>query len=165
MALSDLHFQRHILRRLAREFPTVVEISTVADLDTPEAHAALFYLAEKGLVEPGYISNRAGESREMLQARITARGPDWLQAEGDSSIGAADLASIFEPEEFRHYIRQSVDSSNLPDHSKRSAIQRLMTFDALDIRALALRLVQTIAHRPEVIVELIFKTGKSGSAR
>ncbi len=75
---------RRVLRRLEREYPGLVDISRYAEIDTPESHRALFYLAEKGFVEPGTVSERPGQSREMLEARITAKGLDWLKNGADS---------------------------------------------------------------------------------
>lgn len=84
MTAPDKHQQRRVLRRLAKEFPRWVEVSRFAEIDTVEAHQVLFHLATKRFVEPGEISDRPGQMPEMLEARITPKGLDWLEEEGES---------------------------------------------------------------------------------
>jgi hypothetical protein len=151
---------RRALRRLAREFPNIVEISAFPELDTADGHRALFYLADKKFVESGAISNRLGQPREMLQAKITASGLDWLHGEESTSSALGDTTSPFELEALRHFLKQSLETSDIPAQKKQVAIARLLAFSSADVKALVLRLLQATADRPDVLVELISKTGK-----
>ncbi len=156
--VPDEYQQRRVLRRLAKEFPGLVEVSLFADIDTPESHRVLFYLAEKGFVEPGQISDRPGRSREMLEARITAKGLDWLEKGGESQALRGEM-TIGESEALRQFLVQSLNASSLSEEVKVTAKNRLLGFSAEDLKALHLRLLQALAQRPEVIAEVLISKG------
>ena len=128
----DPILMRLILRKLAREFPSFVEISVHAVLDTPECHRTLFYLAEKNLVEPGAISKRPGQRREMLEAKITALGLDWLQNQGVASTEYFENAGPFELEALRHFLKQALDNSEIDSDVRGDAVAKLMTLRRAD---------------------------------
>ena len=156
--VPDEYQMRRVLRRLAREYPRLVETGLFAEIDTPESHRALFYLAEKGYVEPGQISERPGQSREMLEARITAKGLDWLEKGIDST--SVDHETAFgEYEALRQFLVQSINASTLSAKLKEATRTRLLGFSGEDLKALQLRLLQAIAERPEVIAELVIPGG------
>jgi len=151
---------RRVLRRIAREFPNIVEISVFPELDTADGHRALFYLADKKFIEPGAVSNRPGQPREMLQAKITASGLDWLHGQDSTPNALGDATSPFELEALRYFLKQSIETSDIAVPAKQVAIARLLAFSSADIKALVLRLLQAAADRPDVLVEFISKTGK-----
>ena len=156
----DLLLQRRVLRRLAREFPSIVEVSTVPELDTVDAHGALFFLAEKKFVDPGAISSRPGEPREMLEATITAAGLEWLGGQDTPADSLTDGASPFELEALRHFLKQALECADISAQTKQDAIARLLAFSSADIKALVLRLLRATTDRPDVLVDLISKTGR-----
>jgi hypothetical protein len=159
MAPSEQLLNR-VLRRLARDYPNDVEIFTLDDLDTPETQRALFYLHEKGLIEPGFISERPGQPREMLKAKITARGLETLKGVGAKASSGTALPVPFEIEALRHFIKQSIENAALSASSKQIAIERLMGFSEADMKSVLVKLVQKISRRPEEVIEIIQSTGK-----
>ena len=154
---QDPILMRRVLRRLAREYPSFVEISVHPELDTPDAHRTLFYLAEKELVEPRAISNRPGQPREMLEAKITASGLDWLEKPEATPSEFGDASSPFELEALRHFLKQSLEMSNLSQEPRHQAITHLMSFSGAEVKSLVLRLLQRTAERPVELAELISK--------
>jgi len=156
--VPDEYQMRHVLGQLAREYPGRVEISLFAELDTPENHRALFYLAEKGFVEPGQMSERPGQNREMLEARITATGLDWLE-KGTDSISVGNGTASGESEALRQFLLRAVNASTLSRELKEATKTRLLAFSGEDLKALQLRLLQAMAERPEVIAELVNSRG------
>jgi hypothetical protein len=153
--LPNQYLMNRLLRRLAREYPNRVEISTLEDLDTPEAQRALFYLAEQGLVAPGFISERPGQPREMLEATITARGLEKVQGEAEPPSQQPGLPLPFEMEALRHFLKRSIESSTLPETVKQESAERLMAFSDDDVKFLVIRLIQKVAEDPKVIAHLI----------
>jgi hypothetical protein len=151
----DQILMRRVLRRLAREYPSFVEISVHPELDTSETHQALFYLAEKRLVEPGATSNRAGQPREMLEAKITPAGLDWLEEPVAAPSELGDAAGPFELEALRHFLKQALVMSHLPQESRQQAIAQLMSFSGAEVKSLILRLLQRTGERPTELAELI----------
>lgn len=156
--VPDEYQQRRVLRRLAKEFPGLVEVSLFADIDTPEGHRALFYLAEKGFVDPGQISDRPGRSREMLEARITAKGMDWLESGGAPQALRTEM-TVTEYEALRQFLVQSVIASSLAEGTKVATRDRLLGLSSEELRALHLRLLQALAERPEIIAEVVASAG------
>jgi len=154
---QDPILMRRVLRRLAREYPSFVEISVHPELDTPDAHRTLFYLAEKELVEPGATSNRPAQSREMLEAKITVSGLNWLKNPDAASSEFGDASSPFELEALRHFLKQSLEMSNLAQEPRQQAIAQLMSFSGAEVKSLVLRLLQRTAERPAELAELISK--------
>jgi hypothetical protein len=152
--VPDEYQQRRVLRRLAKESPGLVEVSLFAEIDTPEGHRALFYLAEKGLVEPGQISDRPGRSREMLEARITAKGLDWLESGGDSRE-VPNQATVADTEALRHFLLQSLNVPSLSERTRMAGKKRLLDLSTEELKALHLKLLQALAERPDIIVEVL----------
>lgn len=152
--VPDEYQMRHVLRRLAKEYPASIEITVFADLDTPEGHRALFYMAEKQFVEPVQVSERPGQSREMLEARITAKGLDWLE-KGTETPAAANDTAFVESEALRQFLVQSINASALSREIKEGTRTRLLAFSREDLKALYRRLLQAIAERPELIAQII----------
>lgn len=158
--IPDQHLQDRVLRRLAREYPNRVEVSTLGALDTPETQRALFYLYEKGFVEAGYISERPGQPREMLEAKITARGMEALVGVRDTTPQGAHVVVPFEIDALRHFFKRSIEGSAIADSKKQRAIERLMGFSDADVKALLVRLVHQLAERPDALIDSIESTGK-----
>ena len=149
--------QNRVLRRLAKHYPNHVEISELPELDTPETQRVLFYLEEKGLVEPGFISARPGQPREMLQARITALGLDRVKGR---DLGQCVVSPLpFETEALRHFIKQSLEIAEFSQSAKQGAVRRLMALSEADMKSLLVKALQRISRRPEDILEIIQNTG------
>jgi hypothetical protein len=161
MAPNDYLLNR-VLRRLARHYPNHVEIFALDDLDTPETQRALFYLHEKGLVEPGFISDRPGNPREMLKAKITARGLEVLRGgdKAEAEVTRGTFPPPFEIEALRHFLKQAMESAALSESKRQAATERLMAFSEADMKSLLVRLIQMVSRRPEEIVDVIRSTGR-----
>ena len=149
---------RRALRLLAQEYPNLVEISLFPEFDAPESQPVLFYLAEKGFVQAGQISHRPGQSREMLEAKITAQGLDWLEKR-TNSIPAGNETTFGESEALRQFLLQSISTSTLSQETKDLTRTRLLGFSGEDLKALQRRLLQAIAERPELIAKLVISRG------
>jgi hypothetical protein len=145
---------RRALRLLARNYPNRVEISSFAEFDAPGNQRVLFYLAEKGFVEPGKISDRYGRDREMLEATVTARGLDWLE-KGHTPETTGNEPSFGESEAFRLFLVQSIKASALSEEIKVATSTRLLSFSGEDLKALQRRLLQAMAEKPELIAKLV----------
>lgn len=154
----DTNQMRRVLRRLARAYPNVVEISTIPEIDTPDGHRTLFYLEEKRYVERGSVSERPGQAREMLAARATAKGLDWLKKGVDPTPLLS--SSPAELEALREFLSQSIQSSDLHTEIKQPAVARLHGLSAEELKALHLRLLRSLAEKPEMIVEAISRSGQ-----
>ena len=149
---------RRALRLLAQDYPNVVEISLFAEFDAPGSQQVLFYLAEKGFLESGQISNRPGQNREMLEARVTAQGLEWLENRTNSKPQDSETA-FGESEALRQFLVQSINGSTLSEEIKEEAKARLLGYAGEDLKALQRRLLQAIAERPELIAKLIVSAG------
>ena len=161
--VPDENLQRRVLRRLAKESPGLVEVSLFPEIDTSEGHRALFYLAEKGLVEPGSTSNRPGSSREMLDARITAKGLDWLES-GRTSQEMPNLITAADTEALRHFLMQSLNVPTLSERTMLVVKERLLGLSTDQLRALHLKLLRALAQRPDIIVEVLMSEGRERDA-
>lgn len=95
----------------------------------------------------------------MLEARITARGLQTLQTGTQQTHKQTPIP--FEIEALRHFLRQSLNDFDLPAQTKQNAIDRLMGFSETEVKALAVRLIQNTAERPDVIAEFIGSSRES----
>lgn len=154
MSLNE-NLQRQILRRLAREYPNFAEISLWYDYEDTEIQQNLFYLAEKGSLEPRSNRERPGTIRAMLEAKITARGLELIHGAKDSATSAESSPLSLELEAVRQFIAQALSRSAVPDQPKREALNRLAEFSESDLKAFLVRLIQAAAENPRTLVNVV----------
>jgi len=145
-----------ILRRLAREYPKVVEISCIPEIDTPDCHRALFFLAETGLVESVSESpKRNGQAPEMLEAKITARGLSSLDDRQFTNNTVNQSFNCIDPDAFRTFLSQEIARASLNEPTRSQAIDRINQLTNREIDALSVKLITAAVRNPELFVELI----------
>jgi hypothetical protein len=145
-----------ILRRLAKEYPAVVEISCFPEIDTPECHRALFFLAETGLVESVAESpKRSGQAPEMLEAKITARGLSSLDDRQFTNNTINQSFNCIDPDAFRTFLSQEISRASLDESTRSQAIGRIKQLTNREIDALSVKLIAAAVRNSELLAELI----------
>ena len=158
MSMPNQLLVSRVLRRLAKEYPNEVEISCYPEIDTPECHRALFYLADKKLIEAINISPiRIGQPPEILKARINAESLEYLNGHALSSDVDAERAPVLDAEAFRAFLTQEISRGGLPVPTRRDLNNRISAMSSHELNALALKLIRASVRDPNVLVSIILE--------
>ncbi|MEB2647592.1 hypothetical protein SOP86_18290 [Pseudomonas canadensis] len=84
----------------------------------------LMYLEEQGLVESG-IKFTLNGSITFVQARITARGIDFIEDDGGVGAALAVVTVKLHEDTLRQLIEAKIQASNLPDEQKSGILKAL----------------------------------------
>ncbi|KJZ51710.1 DUF2513 domain-containing protein [Pseudomonas marginalis] len=84
----------------------------------------LMYLEEQGLVESGIKFTMNGHVT-LIQARITARGIDFLEDDGGVGAALAVVTVKLHEDTLRQLIESKVQASNLPEEQKNGILKAL----------------------------------------
>lgn len=145
-----------VLKTLELEYPNMVETSRYPRIDTPDAHRIMFYLAEKDLIKAGEISER-GKFPEMLEAKITAKGLDYLDNPVSSHTLQSNGNSIFDTKTLRDFVIHALSSSQLDNQSTQLAIEKLLTLDQGEMDAFAIKLLQIAVRDTKSIMSILIE--------
>lgn len=143
-----------ILSTLKREYPNKVEISRYPRIDTPDAHRALFYLAEKRLISSGEVSDREGV-RQMLVAKITAKGLDYLGKEEQNGNQKEAIRPILDIEKLRELLEQTLSTPQFNNGRELMAISRLRAISEQEMQYIVKKLINVAARNPEAFTDAI----------
>ena len=131
----------------------MVETSRYRSIDTIDAHRVMFYLDEQGLIERGEVSHR-DKFPEMLEAKITAKGIDYLN-ESSGKQNERVQAAIFDSSALRKFLMQSIQASDISQVEADSAIEELRNINDEKIQSLAIKLLQIAVKNPSNILSLL----------
>lgn len=122
----DRPLQRAILEELREFYPRRSQSAYNLDGYTQvECVNNLMYLEEQGLVESGVTFSALSGSITCAQARITARGLDFLEDDGGVGAALAVVTVKLHEDTLRHLIEAKVQASNLPDEQKSGILKAL----------------------------------------
>jgi len=85
----------------------------------------LVYLEEQGLVDSGVTVGYHSGSGTITQARITAKGMDFLEHDGGVGAALAVVTVKLHEDTLRQLIEAKVQASNLPEEQKSGILKAL----------------------------------------
>jgi hypothetical protein len=159
--MLDRDLQREILLRLREDYPDVVEIQQFLDSNEQRVQANLFYLEEHRLILGGAKRNVMGVPPQMLTAKITADGLDFLADDGGLGAILNVVTVRVEAETIREMLASGIRSSTAPEHEKATAIAKLRGFSADLLKSLVIKLVEKGIDNSEkimAVMQLILKS-------
>jgi hypothetical protein len=162
MALLDRELQKKILESLRKVYPEAGDVSSFLDVSDQKHQANLFYLEEHGLIESGVVRNAMNVPRQMLTARITANGLDFL--EDDGGLGAIlNVVTVkMDAESIKAILENRIRASDLPAVTKETAIQKIKSFSGDVLKSVIVKLIEKGIEKPEQIAALIDAISKIG---
>jgi len=125
----DRVFQKQILESLAATFPARLGHDEVFELfpeQTATLYPNLFYLHEHGLVFlRGSSSIGDDEDPHIIEARITAKGMDFLADDGGLSAILGVVTVKLHDETIQALLASKVEASDLPPEQKQTLISQI----------------------------------------
>ncbi len=142
--------QLRILELLANGYPDFVDVRRLWEEDNSVARE-LIYMAEHRLIEvrrPRSIS----ETMPVAEAKLTARGVDFLQDDGGLSAILGVVTIKIHDETLKQLIAARIEQSELPQPEKQRFLARLRSLPADATRHLVLKLVEKgLDHAPDAV--------------
>lgn len=157
MKLMNRELQREILEQLAATYPEAVEPHTIGhSADSPAFNFNAQYLAEHGLID-AKSTQYLGVPSQIVLARITAKGLDFLQDDGGLGAVLSVVTVRLEAETLRQLIARHVDQADLPPEAKSKAMQWLKTAGSDALKEATQRLVTAALDRLPDALQLLPK--------
>lgn len=120
-----------------------------------ECTSSLLYLEEHGLVESGVKLGMNSGSVTFTQARITARGMDFLEEDGGLGAVLGTVTIKIHEDTLRDLLERKILESDTPTEEKNRLVQGLKGLSAEAIKHLALKLLDEGVGRLPAAVALI----------
>ncbi|KPG94601.1 hypothetical protein AK821_18485 [Pseudomonas sp. RIT-PI-r] len=123
----------------------------------------LMYLEEQGLVESGIAFTLSGHVT-LVQARITARGMDFLEDDGGVSAALAVVTVKLHEDTLRQLIETKIQSSGIPDEQKSGILKALREAPGETTKQLITKLVDLgMENAPKAIplIQTLLQGGHS----
>lgn len=137
----DRDVQGKLLQRLADEYPQHVDALELArDIDPALLDPTIAYLEEHGLVDATFIGS-LNMGSPLLEARITARGIDFLADDGGLGAILAVVTIKVHEDTLKQLIAQRIEAAELPAHEKKRFLDQLRELPGETTKHLVLKLV------------------------
>lgn len=115
----------------------------------------LMYLAEQGLVESGITLSPLSGSGTLTQARITARGMDFLEDDGGIGAALAVVTVKLHEDTLRQLIEAKLQNSDLPEEQKNGILKALREAPGETTKQLITKLVDLGMENAQKAIPLI----------
>lgn len=141
MTELNRHKQRAMLEKLAAVYPRKLMGADLSDEDNWPI-ADLWYLDEHGLIElNARTSNDGSQTIKAFNARMTAKGCDFLRGDGGLSAILGVVTIKIHDDTIKSMIEAKILNADLPPAEKRKWIDALRTLPAETTKHLAMKLV------------------------
>lgn len=151
----DRALQLELLTTLRDVYPEFGEISVWFNHDDPKVQGNLFYLAEHGLILSSGVREAFGVPRQMLLAKLTAQGLDFLEADGGLSAILNVVTIRFDADTLRGLLASKIESATIPQTEKESLLKKLTSFSSDVLKAVVVKIIEKGIDQPEQIEKLI----------
>jgi len=140
----DRPLQLKILESLKDNYPNISKVAPLkAAYDNEFFLANLYYLIGHGLIEPiaeGPLDLH-GKASEILQAKITVIGLDFLADDGGIGAILKTITVKFDPEDLYKLISIRLDNSNTPTDKKDTIMSTIKKLPATTLKTLYTKLI------------------------
>ena len=118
--------QRLMLKELRDFYPSRSQSAyQMAGYTQAECIANLIYLEEHGLAESGISHSNTSGAAIITQARISAKGLDFLEDDGGIGAILGTVTIKFHEDTLLRLIAARLDDADLPDNEKKGILQAL----------------------------------------
>lgn len=152
--LLDRPYQRHLLQLLSEHYPRQAQI-VPDDGDERKAGVNLAYLAEHGLIEATLIPTMGPGPVRFSNARITARGLDFLADDGGLSAILGVVTIKLADDDLRRLLIEKLQGSDVEPGVKKRLLEKVKELPGDALGAIFSRLFE--AGLDAVSVENITK--------
>jgi hypothetical protein len=145
--------QYEILALLKDAYPGLLSISKMKYNDKEGLKATLYYLSEHRLIEiktRDYQNQRS--SPEIMHARITAQGIDFLEDDGGISAILQTVTVKFDAQNIRTILKEKIIASQLSEPEKQTLIQKLKGLSGNILQDVLTDTIKKGLERPELLL-------------
>lgn len=96
-----------------------------------------------------------GVPRQMLLAKITASGLDFLESDGGLGAILNVVTVRFEAETLRALLSEKIQAANIPQADKDTLLSKLQTFSSDILKAIIVKLIEKGIEKPEQLAKLV----------
>ncbi len=155
--LLDRQHQRALLEELIRAYPDDVAATELADrLPGNSLRVNAAYLAEHALIVANFVSDlRNGP--QLITAKITAKGMDFMAADGGLGAILGVVTIKFHEEDLRQLIEARIRDSDEAPTQKQRLLDQLRELPAETTKHLALELVSAGLRNWPTALQLLQK--------
>ncbi len=140
----DRSLQLKILESLKDNYPN---ITNVAPIKASNEHGwfmpNMHYLIEHGLIiniiDSGFSTK--GYAPNIIQAKITAKGLDFLEDDGGVSAILKTITVKFDPEDLHKLLSIKLDKTNIPPEEKESLMYEIKKLPAKALKTFYTKLI------------------------
>ncbi len=140
MELLDRDYQRQLLITLAQTYPQSVDAGTLMAGEFAKASVNIAYLHEHELLR-GEWFGPAHRGNPLVQAKITAKGMDFLADDGGLGAILGVITIKLHDDQLKALIEAKVVSSDLPQPDKQRFLDQLRELPGETTKHLVLKLV------------------------
>ena len=154
-------YQREVLARLREAYPNRVSASELPPRDETSFGATLCYLDEHQLIDLRRAPTM-GHPIAIVDARITAKGLDFLADDGGLSAILGVVTIKIDSDDLRALMVSRVEASDLPPEEKHRRIHAIRSFSASVLRDATVRwATEALVRLPDAVQ--LFQTGAGPS--
>lgn len=146
--------QRHVLTKLKEFYPEELEIEHLGlDYEKQELQGNLFYLKEHELIESNTIATYlGGVPMDMLSARISAKGLDFLEDDGGISAILNAITMKFDVENIRKIFQDKIVTSALSQDEKKTLTEKIKNMSGEAMKNVIIDLLTKGLKNPSILV-------------
>ncbi|WP_250439318.1 MULTISPECIES: hypothetical protein [Delftia] len=152
----DRELQLDLLKRLEERYPATVDVQQW-EKDVPGSGGNLAYLHEHGLCEASFRQTISVRAPQPFQAKITAKGLDFLADDGGLSAILGVVTIKLHDETIKDLIESKILQSDLPEPDKKRFLDRLRELPAETTKHLVMKLVDLGIDKAPTAIETIGK--------
>jgi hypothetical protein len=136
----DRTLQLDLLNRLAEAYPKTVQVQTWLK-ESENVNPNLHYLSQHDLID-GSVSQELGGSVRFLQARINAKGLDFLADDGGLSAILGVVTVKIHQDTIRQMLLQRVASADMPPEEKATLVEKIRALPGKGFEKLTEKLLE-----------------------
>jgi len=145
----------HILLKLREAYPDAAELSAFLNTADQNTQANLYYLAEHGLVVAEAERKLLSGPQQMLTARITADGLDFLEDDGGLGAILKVVTVRMDAAEIRELLEARIGKSDIPDDKKKSALTKIQAFSGDVLKSIIIKMIEQGLEKPDQLWSLV----------
>ncbi|WP_166883008.1 hypothetical protein [Pantoea sp. Cy-639] len=148
--------QRELLAELRDHYPgRSSSVYGMGEYSQAECVANLIYMQEHGLVESGIEFSGLSGAKTLTQAKITAKGLDFLEDDGGMGAILATVTIKLHEDTLRQLIEAKVQASSLPEDQKSGILKALREAPGETTKQLITKLVDLGMENAQKALPLI----------
>ena len=148
--------QQRTLEFLREHYPEEVELSELETYQDSQFMGNMFYLEEHGLIQaPAKRTGIYGLPSEIVTAKITASGLDFLEDDGGVGAILKTITIKFDPEDLRKLIEAKIEKAPIKPEEKTSILKVIKQLPAEGLKEFSKKLIELGLDHAQDVPQLL----------